>query len=51
VDELPREAWMRKAVLCGVSARTLYWFRGGITDSFGGFEGLADGLGLRDTTA
>lgn len=27
------------------------WFRGGVTDSFGGLEALADGLGLIDATA
>jgi dipeptidase E len=51
IDRLLREAWLRGAILCGVSAGMLCWFRGGITDSFGGFEALNDGLGLIDATA
>jgi peptidase E len=51
LDKLFREAWMRGAILCGVSAGMLCWFRGGVTDSFGGLEALRDGLGLIDTTA
>ena len=51
LDKLLREAWMRGTILCGVSAGMLCWFRGGVTDSFGGLEALADGLGLIDATA
>jgi peptidase E len=51
LDRLLREAWMRGAILCGVSAGMLCWFRGGVTDSFGNLEALADGLGLIDATA
>ena len=51
LDRLLRDAWMHGAILCGVSAGMLCWFRGGVTDSFGGFEALNDGLGLIDATA
>jgi dipeptidase E len=51
VDQALRECWMRGAVLCGVSAGMLCWFRGGVTDSFGGYEALNDGLGFIDATA
>ncbi len=51
LDKLLRDAWMRGAILCGVSAGMICWFRGGVTDSFGGLEVLADGLGLIDATA
>ncbi len=51
LDQVMREAWLRGAVLCGVSAGMLCWFRGGVTDSFGDLEMLQDGLGLIDATA
>ena len=51
LDKLLREAWMRGAILCGVSAGMICWFRGGVTDSFGDLEALSDGLGLIDATA
>ena len=51
LDKLLRDAWMRGAILCGVSAGMICWFRGGVTDSFGGLEALADGLGFIDATA
>jgi peptidase E len=51
LDRLLRDAWMRGATLCGVSAGMLCWFRGGLTDSFGGMEALHDGLGFLDATA
>lgn len=51
LDELLRQAWSRGAVLAGVSAGMLCWFKGGVTDSFGGLEPLNDGLGLIDATA
>lgn len=51
LDQILRDAWSRGAILCGVSAGMLCWFRGGVTDSFGGLEALADGLGLIDATA
>jgi dipeptidase E len=51
LDVLLREAWSRGAVLCGVSAGMLCWFRGGVTDAFGGLEPLNDGLGLIEATA
>jgi len=37
--------------MTGVSAGMLCWFRGGVTDSFGGLDALNDGLGLIDATA
>lgn len=37
---------MRGAVLAGISAGMICWFEAGVTDSFGGLEPLADGLGL-----
>ena len=51
LDDLLRQAWSRRAVLAGVSAGMLCWFKGGITDSFGGLEPFDDGLGLIDATA
>jgi len=51
LDKALREAWSRGAILCGVSAGMLCWFRGGVTDSFGNLEALADGLGFIDATA
>jgi peptidase E len=33
-------------VLCGISAGSLCWFEGGVTDSFGPLRTLSDGLGL-----
>lgn len=51
LDELLRKAWQRGAILCGVSAGMLCWFRQGVTDSFGDLEALDDGLGLIDASA
>lgn len=51
LDRLLREAWQRGTILCGVSAGMLCWFRGGVTDSFGGLGPIDDGLGLIDATA
>lgn len=51
LDVLLRHAWSHGAVLAGVSAGMLCWFKGGVTDSFGGLEPLNDGLGLIDATA
>ena len=51
LDTLLRQAWLNGAVLAGVSAGMLCWFRGGVTDSFGGLELLRDGVGLLDGTA
>ena len=51
VDEALREAGDRGIVLAGLSAGSLCWFAGGITDSFGpGLEPLEDGLGLLPMT-
>jgi peptidase E len=33
-------------VLCGISAGSLCWFEGGVTDSFGALRTFTDGLGL-----
>lgn len=51
VDVLLREVGSNGVVLSGVSAGMVCWFRGGVTDSYGGFERLNDGLGLIDATA
>ena len=51
LDRLLRRAWRNGAVLSGISAGMLCWFQGGITDSFGGYRGIHDGLGLLRGTA
>jgi peptidase E len=51
LDRLLHRAWLSGAVLSGISAGMLCWFQGGITDSFGGFRALRDGLGLLRGTA
>ncbi len=51
LDKLLRDAWSRGAILCGVSAGMICWFRGGVTNSFGELDALEDGLGLIDATA
>jgi dipeptidase E len=51
VDRLLRDAWLRGAVLCGVSAGMNCWFQSCITDSFGGLAPLHDGLGLLEGSA
>jgi dipeptidase E len=51
LDALILTAWKRGMILAGLSAGMLCWFRGGLTDSFGGLEPLDDGLGLIDATA
>jgi len=51
LDVLLREVWSNGGVLSGVSAGMICWFRGGVTDSYGGLERLDDGLGLIDATA
>jgi peptidase E len=51
LDALLRKAWHAGAVLSGISAGMLCWFEGGLTDSFGGYRGLGDGLGLLRGTA
>ena len=35
VDAVLREAWERGIVLAGISAGSICWFEGGVTDSFG----------------
>ena len=42
---------MKGAVLCGVSAGMICWFRGVVTDSIGALDALSDGLGLIDAAA
>ena len=44
--DLLREAWARGTVLAGVSAGSLCWFEGGVTDSFGPLAPLRDGVGF-----
>jgi dipeptidase E len=46
IDTILREAWEAGVVMAGMSAGALCWFEGGITDSYGSVDGLADGLGL-----
>jgi dipeptidase E len=46
VDAALRDAWEAGVVLCGLSAGSLCWFEGGVTDSFGSLRDLRDGLGL-----
>jgi peptidase E len=51
LDVLLKKAWRRGAVLSGISAGMICWFRGGLTDSFGDLQGLSDGVGLLRGTA
>ena len=51
IDKALREAWQRGAILSGVSAGMICWFRDGITDSFGRLQALGDGLGLLNASA
>jgi peptidase E len=51
VDTALRAAWSRGAILCGVSAGMICWFRDGITDSFGALRAVGGGLGLIDASA
>lgn len=46
IDPILRRAWERGVVLCGISAGSLCWFEGGVTDSFGPLRALPDGLRL-----
>ena len=47
LDRLLRRAWKSQELSwSGISAGMLCWFQGGITDSFGGFRALHDGLGF-----
>jgi dipeptidase E len=45
LDEILYEAWRRGIVLCGISAGSMCWFRGGITKSHGEPR-AASGLGF-----
>jgi dipeptidase E len=45
-DRALRSAWEGGVVLCGISAGSMCWFEGGITDSFGELRTFTDGLGL-----
>lgn len=51
LDKVLYDAWCSGKILCGVSAGMLCWFRDGLTDSFGGFAPLGDGLGFLDASA
>jgi dipeptidase E len=46
LDLLLRNAYERGAVLAGVSAGAMCWFEAGITDSFGPYRPLRDGVGI-----
>jgi dipeptidase E len=45
LDEILYEAWRRGIVLCGISAGSMCWFRGGVTKSHGEPR-VASGLGF-----
>ncbi|MGA3156525.1 MAG: peptidase E [Steroidobacteraceae bacterium] len=51
LDVLLRQALERGAVLSGISAGMMCWFRGGVTDSYGGLDALNDGLGFIEGSA
>jgi dipeptidase E len=51
LDVLLRDAWLRGAILCGVSAGMNCWFSASITDGFGSLAPLPDGLGLLEGSA
>lgn len=51
LDVLLRNAWTSGAVLCGVSAGMICWFRASVTDSFGGLAPLHDGLSFLEGSA
>lgn len=51
LDRILYQAWRRGAILCGVSAGMICWFRDGLTDSYGGLAVLGDGLGFIDASA
>ncbi len=47
LDQILREALSEGIVLCGISAGSICWFQGGVTDSFGPeLQVLNDGLGF-----
>ena len=46
VDRAMREAWKRGIIFCGVSAGMICWFDCSVTDSFGAFNKLDDGMGF-----
>ena len=47
IDKTLRQAWEKGIILCGVSAGSLCWFSGSITDSWGHpLQVLNDGLGF-----
>lgn len=47
LDAILRRAWQAGVVLTGVSAGSICWYRGGVTDSFGPeLQPLTDALGL-----
>lgn len=51
LDKVLYDAWRGGTVLCGISAGMLCWFQDGLTDSFGGFAPLKDGLGFLEASA
>ena len=47
IEETLRQAWEKGIILCGISAGSLCWFSGSITDSWGHpLRVFNDGLGL-----
>ena len=51
LDLILRDAWRNGAILCGLSAGMICWFRDGLTDSYGRLGPLGDGLGFIDASA
>lgn len=51
LDRILRSAWTRGAVLCGVSAGMICWFKDGLTDSYGKLAAVGDGLGFLEGSA
>lgn len=51
LDKALRDAWAAGAVLSGISAGMICWFRDSITDSYGPLRPLGDGLGFIHASA
>lgn len=46
LERILHDCWQSGVVLAGESAGSLCWHTGATTDSYGGIEGIADGLGF-----
>lgn len=51
LDRVLYDAWLDGKILCGISAGMICWFKDGLTDSFGGYAALGDGLGFIEASA